>query len=358
MPIIPQCIITNHIFCRLPAKSVGRFRCVSKEWLSLLTEPQFIQTHQKTLNTNHFLFESNDGSLYSVPYNNHELVSLTKLPFKLHNFRIDGSANGLVLATGYKNLNGKGWTVLALNLTTKDYVELPIASRKDFFGFKGFGYDSVSDDYKVVVFSRFEHYNGDVYVYSLRTNTVKQVMSRSPYFDDRFCWPAGVFVNGFLHWILGIDCKPVIVAFSLADDKLSELPPPNEVDLSDFDTKLVALGEKLAIFNEVKGDIWLMNEYGLQKSWTKIVVDGFNEIPMYKPIVFYDNGKVLFLRRREGWNAKGNIVLNSPDPTVPGIYDVEEQTFSKTSHISYMKMRYYIGAYAESLVSPKFSTSI
>ncbi|GKF49480.1 hypothetical protein Tco_0142731, partial [Tanacetum coccineum] len=60
--------------------------------------------------------------------------------------------------------------------------------------------------------------------------------------------------------------KPVIVAFSLADEKLSELPSPilyNEVDIvSDLDTKLVALGEKLAIFHELKGEFWLMNEYG------------------------------------------------------------------------------------------------
>ncbi|GJV91210.1 hypothetical protein Tco_1539023 [Tanacetum coccineum] len=137
--------------------------------------------------------------------------------------------------------------------------------------------------------------------------------------------------------------KPVIVAFSLADEKFSELPPPNlysEVDMSDIDTKLVALGEKLAIVNEVKGDIWLMNEYGVQKSWTKIVIHGFNEIPMVRPQVFYDNRKNLFLSSDLLW-----------------IYDVEEKTFCKSVDISYMKIRSFIGAYAESLVSPKFSIS-
>ncbi|PWA16814.1 F-box associated interaction domain-containing protein [Artemisia annua] len=238
MTIIPQDIITTHILCRLPAKSVGRFRCVSKEWLSLLSEPRFIQTHQKTLNRYHCIFWSNDRSLYSVPFNDHEAVStLTKLDSGFYQIiSILGSVNGLVLASTHKKMHHY-YTLCVLNPTTKDYVELP----------------------------------------SLKTNTWKQ-LSDSPYVDVNYDGPSGdicvieiwansLFANGFLHWICNIHSKPVIVAFSLADEKLNELPPPNlsnEVDiLSDDDTTLVALGEKLAIFNEVKGDVWLMNEYGV-----------------------------------------------------------------------------------------------
>ncbi|GKC96557.1 F-box associated domain containing protein [Tanacetum coccineum] len=137
---------------------------------------------------------------------------------------------------------------------------------------------------------------------------------------------SGVFVNGYLHWIFDSHSKPVIVAFSLADEKLSELPPPilyNEVDIvSDFDTKLVALGEKLAIFHELKGDVWLMDEYGVQKSWTKIVVHGFNEIPLIRPDVFSNNRKFLFLTSSVLW-----------------IYDVEERTFCESVDISCMNIR-------------------
>ncbi|PWA88574.1 F-box associated interaction domain-containing protein [Artemisia annua] len=305
MTIIPQDIITTHILCRLPAKSVGRFRCVSKEWLSLLSEPRFIQTHQKTLNGYHCIFWSNDGSLYSVPFNDHEAVStLTKLDSGFYRIiSILGSVNGVVLASTHKKMHHY-YTLCVLNPTTKDYVELP----------------------------------------SLKTSTWKQ-LSDSPYDDYKsYGLSLGVFANGFLHWICKSHSKPVIVAFSLADEKLNELPPPNlsnEVDiLSDDDTTLVALGEKLAIFNEVKGDVWLMNEYGVHKSWTKIVVHGFNEIPMIRPMVFYDNGKVLFLTRNLLW-----------------IYDVEERTFCKSVDIPYMNIRYFVSAYAESLISPKFSRS-
>ncbi|GKF08639.1 F-box associated domain containing protein, partial [Tanacetum coccineum] len=138
-----------------------------------------------------------------------------------------------------------------------------MSSQKQSFGMKGFGYDSVSDDYKVVNISCDDQFYGNVYVYNLRTNTWKEA-THSPYRPSIKSWTC-VFVNGFLHWMVYSHSKSklVIVAFSLADEKLSELSPPNEVDIeSEIDIKLVALGEKLAIFNEVKGDVWLMNEYG------------------------------------------------------------------------------------------------
>ncbi|GKB70013.1 F-box associated domain containing protein [Tanacetum coccineum] len=233
MTIIPHDIIID-ILCRLPTESLALFRCVSKEWLSLLTDPLFIRTHQKTFNRNRFIFKSDDdGSLYSVPYNNHheEAVStLTKLDFGFYRINcILGSFHGLVLASAYKR--DIYAALLVLNPTTKDYVELPTSNQKQFFGMKGIGYDSVSHDYKVVVISSFDKYCGNVYVFNLRTNTWKQA-TYSPYHYNK---KSGMS----------------------ADEKLSELPLPtlyNEVDIvSDSDTKLVALGEKLAIFHELKG---------------------------------------------------------------------------------------------------------
>ncbi|PWA97540.1 F-box associated interaction domain-containing protein [Artemisia annua] len=127
MTIIPQDIIRD-ILCRLPTETLARFRCVSKEWLSLLSEPRFMQTHQKTLNRNHLIFWSNDGSLYSVPCKKGSTVTKLHLGCYRINYCIFGSVNGLVLAWAYRNLH-KDYTLLVLNPTTKDYVELPISSK-------------------------------------------------------------------------------------------------------------------------------------------------------------------------------------------------------------------------------------
>ncbi|PWA58086.1 F-box associated interaction domain-containing protein [Artemisia annua] len=289
---IPQDIIID-ILHHFPVKSVGRFRCVSKEWLSLLTEPHFIKTHKKTLN-NHLIFSSNkylDDSIYSLPFDNHKGVStLTKLPIESRTVCIEGSCNGLVLVYAYCHLRDKD-TFYVLNPTIKDYVE--------------FSAGRVSD-------SPFDHYS---YGKGL----------------------SGVFVNGFLHWIAGKDSDHwVIAAFGLADEKFWEVPLPyvyNDVDVFSYRCycKLVALGEKLAIFDHVEGVVWLMNEYGVKESWTKIVVHGFSESRMVEPMIFYDNGKIVFVNRKLE-------VLNH----------AEEKSLGKSHDVLWLE-----GTYVESLFLPK-----
>ncbi|KAJ6910166.1 hypothetical protein NC652_020994 [Populus alba x Populus x berolinensis] len=57
MPILPLDIIIN-ILCFLPAKTLVRFKCVSKSWQSLIDSPQFI-----TLHLAHSLETDNLGNL-------------------------------------------------------------------------------------------------------------------------------------------------------------------------------------------------------------------------------------------------------------------------------------------------------
>nr|GEY81158.1 hypothetical protein [Tanacetum cinerariifolium] len=178
------------------------------------------------------------------------------------------------------------------------------------------------DDYKVVSISSYRYF--------------------APPYKSFFC----VFVDEFLHWIVNTFFKRGIVTFSLADEKFSELPSSslyaNDVDIMfDINSKLVALGEKLAIFHAMKGVVWLMNEYGVKESWTKIIVPGFNEIPMNKPEIFYDNRKLLFVCRNIMW-----------------IYDLKEGTFCETADIFDMHLWRVKCAYVESLVSPKIANPI
>ncbi|GKA26998.1 F-box associated domain containing protein [Tanacetum coccineum] len=377
--IIPQDIIID-ILCGLPAKTLGRFRCVSKEWLSLLSEPHFIKTHQKTLNRNHLLFISSDCLFYSLPFDNQSAVAKPLLD-KHYDIMYGCSCNGLVLASG-RNLRLLH-TFIVFNPTTNDYVEFPMF-RHDWlynpgnYFLTGFGYDSVTDDYKVVCISYFHcprlipPDKMFVHVYSLRSNTWRKLRN-SPYDHSDGKRVLGVFVNGFLHWIVNRHSEPVIAAFSLADEKFSELPSPdfyNDVGiLSDIDCRLFEVNEKLAIFHGLKGVLWLMNKHGVKESWTKIVLNGFSEkivlngfseIPMsifYQEVsLFGDNGKLMFV-------AHDQMI----------IYDLEEGTFAREIHclhcdlvvkrgksvnISDTNLSWVTCAYVESLVSPKLADPI
>ncbi|GKA26997.1 F-box associated domain containing protein [Tanacetum coccineum] len=263
----------------------------------------------------------------------------------------NGSCNGLVLACAFNPYLDLIHTFFVSNLTTRDCVEFPVcwhefSNVRDECSVTGFGYDSVKDDYKVVTISKssLQRVN-DVHVYSLRSNTWRK-LSNSPYeHSSNWCGNkrkrlSGVFVNGFLHWIAGKDSDHgVIVAFSLADEKFSEVPDwKNYADiLSGSDCLLVALGEKLAIFRSVKGEVWLMNEYGVKESWTKIVLHGFDKITNVEPVIFYNNGK---------------LVVVTHDPMMM-IYDLEQETFCKSVEISEKIYTRVKCAYVESLVSPK-----
>ncbi|PWA58085.1 F-box associated interaction domain-containing protein [Artemisia annua] len=298
---IPHDIITD-ILHRLPAKSLGQFRCVSKNWLSLLSQPKFIKTYRNILKRNHLIFISLDHALYSVPVDNHEAVSR---PTKLDISAYYGSCN----VTAACFLQVLEWCKVFRKGKTK------VVS------------DRVGGVPAMVKF--------------LKSNTWRQV-SDSPYGLDYGKLFTGVYVNGFLHWIANNGSHAIIVAFSLADEKFSEVASPslsNEDDImmSDIDCKLVSVGEKLAIFVKIRGEIWLMNEYGVKESWTKIVVHGLNEIPLVEPVIFYDNGKILFV---------------TCDLMV--IYDVKEHTLCKSVDVSWNKRILEVrGTYVESLVSPK-----
>lgn len=221
---IPLEIITEILY-HLLAKSLGRFRFVSKEWLSLILEPKFIRTHLKTLKQNHIIF-SDYNLLYSHGFRNLEsLLTPTKFHIELVRLKLCGSCDGLVLVSTFNNNNG---THVVLNPTTREFEELPDSGfyKMDHENFliytmEGFGYDFVTDDYKVVIITFFRN-NEDlpvsvfVHVYSIQTNTWTWLID-SVYDDYCYRNDVDVFVNGFIHWIsvkksIGLH---VIVAFNL-----------------------------------------------------------------------------------------------------------------------------------------------
>ncbi|KAK9287920.1 hypothetical protein L1049_016365 [Liquidambar formosana] len=63
MPTLPHKIIV-HILSRLPVKSLCRFRCVSKPWRTIISEPHFAKTHLDR--TQHERLILIDGEIYTV----------------------------------------------------------------------------------------------------------------------------------------------------------------------------------------------------------------------------------------------------------------------------------------------------
>ncbi|XP_059627463.1 F-box protein CPR1-like [Cornus florida] len=86
-----------------------------------------------------------------------------------------------------------------------------------------------------------------------------------------------VFVRGALHWVVcgepRSDKRNLIDAFDLGVEKYRLVPQPDYLVDKDFLLCPGSLGGRLCINCNYDGnyvDIWVMNEYGVKESWTKL----------------------------------------------------------------------------------------
>ncbi|CAI9118805.1 OLC1v1020418C1 [Oldenlandia corymbosa var. corymbosa] len=322
IPSFPQDLIID-ILVRLPVKSIGRFRCVSKPWRSLLSDPLFIKLHRAyhlhdpeslILTDSYapdnfplvitFAPDSTSENIYNgvtrkiispllQEKDNWQLNKWAKSMWPLKKWTNDkrkqiewieviGSCHGLVLLINEKH------TKFLMNPITLEGVKIPKFSLSlDPSGHlivHGLGYDGTNDDYKVVTLSiRFRDVSSDdgrtvVDIYSVKTKTWKR-SANSHYYPLGMSRDSGVFVNGCVHWLArderGSCYDPFIAGFDLAQEKFQKVPHPKVFDDSFLCGDLTVIGGCLTLIVYIDHDkfgIWMMKDYGLQDSWTKFTI--------------------------------------------------------------------------------------
>ncbi|KAK9288918.1 hypothetical protein L1049_017389 [Liquidambar formosana] len=327
MPNLPSEII-HEVLARLPVKTLLRFRCVCKLWRSFIADPHFIKkhlhlstiddkyTHHRVMITPaepHFSFRS--CSLYSIY--NEQSDNAIELDYPLRDPRranwVIGSCNGLLC------IAFKGDVIIVGNPAIREFRRLPEPGFKTWvesyfarYVIYGFGYDDSIDDYKVVsvlCFVRHKHSVTEVKVYTSRTNTWRRIEDflYGPPHDEpgrlvsgALNWPS-IRYGGFHNNVLRLSW--VIVALDLEKETYIEVPQPKYGD-SGYDRTLGVLGGCLSILCNYRGshgDVWVMKEYGLGESWTKLltipyVIDLFatERFPYYWPLFFSKDGEMLF----------------------------------------------------------------
>ncbi|XP_009630549.1 F-box/kelch-repeat protein At3g06240-like [Nicotiana tomentosiformis] len=281
---IPEEIIFDILLC-LPAKFIGQCRCVSKQWRKFLSDPQFIKAHLALRSHKH---EEDklivvDCSLHTITFTHNPKDDFDAISRKL-DFQhlsdnwvsVDGSCNGLILAINRERVK------YLINPTTLKYHKIPnfhlALPVPGSFSMYGFGYDVVSDDYKVVALSYYNAVDETVIVdtfvdiYSVRKGLWRR-LEISPYDHSVTDLASGVLVNGALHWLASSktsDESCVIAAFHLSDEKFLEVPVPS-MDYNYSLFELVALRGRLCMFTNLTVDtitICLMEDNGVKESWT------------------------------------------------------------------------------------------
>ena len=154
------------------------------------------------------------------------------------------------------------------NPLTGDSKKLPecnVLQIKSYFicNYCGFGYDSSSDDYKLLL-----KLHRELVIFSLAKNSWRLLEARWP---DYGCHAKGVYINGALHYqFLG----GTIFAFDLKMERFRFGPRPDALMLGRR-RKLFGAGKTLYCITEGRNsmdvEFWLMDKSCSKESWTKVL---------------------------------------------------------------------------------------
>ncbi|KAI6681453.1 hypothetical protein NL676_035334 [Syzygium grande] len=363
--ILPSSVMVKILAC-LPARSLVRFRCVSKSWHSLLSDPYFVKMWMNRSGTSLLVvpLEWKNRDQCSLVFEN---VSIGKknmeLPFGKRWFSLSvvGSSDdgALICLTGlsYERHHESKQAVILWRPFTGEFKALgneggvhcrrwPVCTESLVQGnnlacchqylVHGFGYEPNALDYKIM---RITYSDGGVRqayslvrpwhveVYSLGKGTWKSL--GRPNFTWMVRGNSRAFVNGSLHWLAAPAAEAPydsIVAFNMREESFGEvIELPQLANLWHFSLKprgkvtlsvsrgslaLIAFGQ----WNQEECGIWVMKEYGEAKSWI-----------MQHHIVL-PNGSAI--RAALGFTGHGKILLRMADEKLV-CCDVEDMQISE-----------------------------
>ncbi|XVF75222.1 hypothetical protein PTKIN_Ptkin13bG0170200 [Pterospermum kingtungense] len=289
------------ILSRLPVKHLLRFRCVSKQWRSLIDDPDFIKLHLRHSLDSHtnqtLIFRSSDLHAADLAC----LGAFAKLEHPLmtynHGIKILGSCNGLLCIRNIVE------DMAIWNPSTRKHQLLPSLGSCSRYVY-GFGHDPVTDDYKVVkIIQPGKALETEVKVCSLKRNRWRRIQDIPSVFS--FPRANGVFASGALHWVLTrqvqLSEENVIVALDLGSESYREVPQPEHED-NGFQLNVGVLGVCLCVianYHDVRVDLWVMKEYGVKESWTRLLSVANEEIigslRFVKPLAYSGSGDLVLL---------------------------------------------------------------
>ncbi|XP_050379987.1 F-box/kelch-repeat protein At3g06240-like [Argentina anserina] len=295
--------IVLEILARLPVKSILRFRCVCKFWRALIAASYFVKKHLSYVesgigNTNNsrLLYLQNPPQSIDYEALKKKLWDASRhlqFPVNFHHrksaheiIRVLGACNGLVC------FEFQSFGIFICNPCTGDSKVLPNppteSHRLDFYGF---GYDSRIDDYKVV---RGFSENALVHVFALKSGSWRTISD----LDCARVHGKGCLFHGALHWLVQ---GSRIVSFYMAEEKFKEIVPMLDHDRSFGGVLLYK--DRLCAY-KIKGgtpgfvSVWLMQEYGVKESWTKVIHYSLEKSGReeYRPLCILQSGEILMHR--------------------------------------------------------------
>ncbi|XP_076900784.1 F-box/kelch-repeat protein At3g06240-like [Bidens hawaiensis] len=250
--------VVEEILIRLDAKDLTRYKSVCKSWRSLIATPCFVKSHLN-LTYNKDRYNNRLG---------HRRVSLYTTPCFFNHHLLVGSSGGLVCTSSFMSelIVGNPLTREVRQLAYPPCIGAPL--------YWGFGYDSLRDDYKVIVGARRGKNQTCFQVLSLKSNVWSDIGEKK---YTLFSNAAGILCNGALHWsIINLDesMKASIISFDLSNEEFKEIPLPDDASYRfNYDGHLGIIKECLCIVGNSSDDsTYVINNYNVKESWERVKI--------------------------------------------------------------------------------------
>ncbi|GFZ19006.1 hypothetical protein Acr_27g0007450 [Actinidia rufa] len=270
------------ILSRLPVKHLLRFRSVSKYWFPLIQNPSFISLNHNRAQNNHCLLVKrllHGGGVLSLAPNEDPINDLDiSFMGDIRALQLLGPCNGVICLTRH----GFHSAIVLCNPSMREFRVVPQPpSYEEYMNTGGYGFDCVTNGYKVVRFGITNPYEQYVEIYDLSTDSWREVDIVAP--SDFVCNPLSCTSwNGDIYWYgFCYSGGQAIIGFSMTYEVFDEMPVPEGFD------------------------IWVMNGCGVEVSWTKIFTVG-PLVGLDRPLGFRDNGE-FFLDSGDGRMRSYNI---------------------------------------------------
>jgi F-box interacting protein len=233
-----------------------------------------------------------DFSLYPLRpiFTSSTTTNTTEIMFPLHNgnyfddsIRIVASCDGILCSTVL--LYNGSITVVLWNPSIRKYNILPplgkkLGTRYNYFQMEyGFGYDNITDNYKVVAVSMYKCYSSGILKTQSQVNVLTfgttswRLIDEFPFGSfGEFSDAEGKFVSGTINWLVFKRDSTLqhIISLDLGTESYQEILQPEYGEQGVKMVRISTLGVLRDCLCILRGrDIWLMKEYGNRDSWTK-----------------------------------------------------------------------------------------
>ncbi|KAG5623373.1 hypothetical protein H5410_008591 [Solanum commersonii] len=218
---------TTNILSRLSVQSLLRFKCISKFWNTLISDPYFNMKHQShnsekllvgqwcmdTPNIFNF-YASRLSSVQLVEDDVKKLVSPSNYKPAIRD-RVYSSCNGLVLLSIAEDL-------LIWNPSARESIRIPHLERQSTFLTYGFGYDTINNDYNIL---KLNYPNMEIL--PLKSGLWRKISycgrDLLPILCNALMDPL-TFLHGAFHWVGNFQEKKLfVVSFSISNETYGEI---------------------------------------------------------------------------------------------------------------------------------------